>query len=254
MANPRQAARRQNGGERENSQALRWAAQGAVGVVLLALLAWGGWLVWDPQTFPLRTLRLTTPVVHVTQQELRDVVAPFADAGFVRIDMEALRTQLEAHPWIHRVVLKRVWPDVIEVSVAEQVAVARWAQGGLVNEEGEVFIPEGDEEQLALPLFSGPEGSGKLLVENYRQLDSLVASLGLHLRRVELSERRAWSVETDNGLLLSLGRTDTYPRVQRFVKSYTQIVAARLAEIEQVDLRYTNGFAVRWRAGLAPAA
>lgn len=254
MAQQRHAARRTDG-EQQNSQALRWALQGALLVMLLALLAWGGWWVWDPQTFPLRTLRLTTPIAHVTQQELRDEIAQSASAGFLRIDMEELRTRLEAHPWIHHVVLKRVWPDVLEVSVAEQVAVARWAAGGLVNEEGEVFIPEHDEEQpLQLPLFAGPEGTGKLIVENYRQLDTLAATLGLHVRRVELSERRAWSVETDNGLLLSLGRSETYPRMQRFVRSYAQTIEARVAEIERVDLRYTNGFAIRWRAGVAPAA
>ncbi|HEY0634534.1 MAG TPA: cell division protein FtsQ/DivIB [Gammaproteobacteria bacterium] len=253
MAGGRQAARH-TASERQTAPALRWVLQGALLVVLVTLSTWGGWLVWQPQTFPLRTMRLTAPVEHVTHQELREVVTPFASAGFVRIDMDGLRAQLEALPWIHHVALKRVWPDVIEVSVTEQVAVARWAQGGLVNEEGEVFIPGHDEGQPELPLFAGPEGTGRLIVEHYRQLDGLAATLGLHLRRVELSERRAWSTETDNGLLLSLGRSDTYPRMQRFVKSYPQTFAARVADIERVDLRYTNGFAIRWRTGVAPAA
>ena len=58
----------------------------------------------------------------------------------------------------------------------------------------------------------------------------------------------------NNGLLLSLGRSDTYPRMQRFVKTYTQTIAPRLADIERIDLRYTNGFAIRWRDGNKPSA
>lgn len=253
MANVRQAARR-NEHSGEQTAALRWVMQGAMAVVVLSLVAWASWTVWNPQSFPLRSVRLTTPLVHVSQDEIRNGVAEFASAGFVRVDMDGMRERLNAIPWVYQVSLRRVWPDVIEVAVAEQVPVARWEKGGLVNEHGEIFTPANEAAQEQLPLFAGPEGSGKSIVEHYNELRSMAGAIGLQLRRLELSERRAWSVETDNGLLLSLGRSDTYPRMERFIKTYAQTIAPRVAEIERIDLRYTNGFAIRWRDGHPPSA
>lgn len=253
MASLRQAARRSDDSG-EQAASLRWAMQGAVMVVVLALVAWAGWTLWSPQSFPLRTVRITTPLEHVPQEAIRNAVAQYATAGFVRVDMKGMREQLEAIPWVYRISLRRVWPDVIEVGVAEQVPVARWEKGGLVNEHGDVFMPGSESELLSLPLFAGPDGSGKTIVDHHKELSGMAAAIDIHLNRIELSERRAWSVEIDNGLLLSLGRSDTYPRMQRFIKTYSQSIAPRLTEIERIDLRYTNGFAIRWRDGSKPSA
>ena len=254
MASMHQAARRNESEDNSDAAAMRWAMQGVALVVVLSLVVWAGWTLWNPRSFPLRSVRLTTPLVHVTQEEIRSVVAHYAQTGFLRIDMDEMQKRLEAIPWVYRISLRRVWPDVIEVGVAEQVPVARWEKGGLVNEHGDVFNPANDGDQPQLPLFAGPEGSGKALVEAQNELSAMVAPIGLKLRRIEMSERRAWSVEMDNGLMLSLGRSDTSPRLQRFVKTYTQIIAPHVADIERIDLRYTNGFAIRWRDGHAPSA
>ena len=36
---------------------------------------------------------------------------------------------------------------------------------------------------------------------------------------------------------------------KRFIRIYQQSLASRAGQIEQVDIRYTNGVAVSWRAG-----
>lgn len=57
-----------------------------------------------------------------------------------------------------------------------------------------------------------------------------------------------------NGLQLGLGRKETHLRLMRFVRVYAEVLKPRIEAIDSVDLRYTNGFAVRWHHGYAPAA
>jgi len=45
---------------------------------------------------------------------------------------------------------------------------------------------------------------------------------------------------------------ETARKAERFARSYAQTLAARVAEIRQVDLRYANGFAVQWRNTIQP--
>jgi cell division septal protein FtsQ len=49
-----------------------------------------------------------------------------------------------------------------------------------------------------------------------------------------------------NGIELKLGREDTLKRVQRFIDLYPSISKHKAEAIEQVDLRYDTGLAVRF--------
>ncbi|MCA1804029.1 MAG: FtsQ-type POTRA domain-containing protein [Xanthomonadaceae bacterium] len=45
---------------------------------------------------------------------------------------------------------------------------------------------------------------------------------------------------------MQLGRIDARQRVRRFLRAYPSLVASREERLQHVDLRYSNGFAVRW--------
>jgi cell division protein FtsQ len=65
--------------------------------------------------------------------------------------------------------------------------------------------------------------------------------------RLELDNRRAWHLQLAGGVQLELGRADAWKRLQRFVVAYPSVFAGRLAELQRVDLRYSNGFSVYWQ-------
>jgi cell division protein FtsQ len=44
-----------------------------------------------------------------------------------------------------------------------------------------------------------------------------------------------------------VGRERVTERLARFIQIYRQGLAEHEAQIEQVDIRYTNGVAVKWR-------
>ena len=50
-----------------------------------------------------------------------------------------------------------------------------------------------------------------------------------------------------------LGRRQVDERFERFVAAALPLVAQRGGDIDYVDMRYTNGFAVGWRGGAAAA-
>ena len=114
-------------------------------------------------------------------------------------------------------------------------------------------MAEAGGELANLPLLKGPEQSERKLTEHLLEMQRMLEPLGLHIARLDLSERRAWSMTLDNGLELDLGRKETYPRLLRFVRVYPGVLASKAGAIQRIDLRYTNGFAVRWRDGAEAA-
>lgn len=236
----------------------RWAGFGLGGTTLALLIsAFVTGLVPLPlpeREFPIRMLKVESTFERVSREEVAAVVAPHAARGFFEADVTSIRSELQALPWVHAAAVRRVWPDTLQVAVVEEHAVARWAAGGLLNADGMLFHPPQDDAQSALPVLAGPARSTTQVTAYYFDLQRQLSPLGLRIVSLGMDARRAWELTLDNGISLTLGSRDAERQMQRFVRFYPQVMAARASDIAQIDLRYSNGFAVRWRTPAAQAA
>jgi len=142
--------------------------------------------------------------------------------------------------------VRRVWPDTVVITVVEQQPLAIWAKGGLVNIDGELFVPAVSGEFKHLPLFSAPSGMQQSVTELYRDLSAQLAPLELHIVSMQLDERRAVQLQLHNGIELVLGREERIARLQRLVKVYNKTLEHHATRIRRIDLRYSNGMALQW--------
>jgi cell division protein FtsQ len=231
-------------------QLMRLRARTLSGLLLLAVLAAGTmlgmrWLA-DPYRFPLAVVEVKGDFHHLGKAELQTAIAPYAGGGFFTVDVTAIRRAAEQLPWVHKASVRRVWPETLRVQIVEQQAVAYWQDNGYLNAHGEAFFPQQKAAALELPWLSGPQGQEQKVLVHYRQAMQTLAPLGLQVQRLALDERRAWSVQLNDEVQLRLGRADPWQRLQRFVRAYPGVFAGRLAELQRVDLRYSNGFSVLW--------
>jgi cell division protein FtsQ len=221
------------------------------GLLLLALLAisvmQGAQWLQDPYRFPLRVVEIEGELRYLQREPLQQVLAPRLDGGFFGVDVAGIREVVEGLPWVYLARVQRVWPYILSVTIEEQDPIARWGEDGFLNRHGEPFFPGPTPGLTGLPRLSGPAGHEKTVLKQYHNMAETLATLGMQVARVELDQRRAWHVELANGVQLELGRTDSYRRLQRFVRTYQDVFASRLDELQRVDLRYSNGFSVDWR-------
>lgn len=168
--------------------------------------------------------------------------------GMVAVDLMRIARAVEEVTWVDRVSVARSWPNGLTVLVTEQRPVARWGDSGLVNTRGEVFVQDAQHIPPELPQLLGPPGFESEMTGRCLAAQKRLEQGGLRLVRMSLDERGAWDITFDNGISLRLGREDVDERFERFLAAAAGIVLARAAEIEYVDMRYANGFAIGWRA------
>jgi len=77
-------------------------------------------------------------------------------------------------------------------------------------------------------------------------LNEILAPVELQVAVLTLTDRHSWNIVLRNGLVLTLGREEPEPKVERFARVYPRALAAQVARVKRVDLRYTNGFSVEW--------
>jgi cell division protein FtsQ len=221
-------------------------------VIAVAGLAWAAsTAIQRLPIFPLREIVVGGTVDNVTRNQVEQAARAALIGNFFTVDLDQVRSVFEKLPWVRQAEVRRRWPDTLELVIEEHVAVARWRRADgetrLVNDRGEVFAAASDQE---LPTFAGPEGSAAQVLERYREFSGLLAVLGRKPETLVLSNREAWQVKLDDGLVVELGRDEEklrlVERMGRFVAWYRPALErARLARASVVDMRYPNGFALR---------
>lgn len=193
---------------------------------------------------PINTVRMETPLHRVTEDEVRLLLARYTDSGFLGVDVQDLRDELEQNPWIAHATVRRVWPDVLAIRITEEQPIARWGEQALLNENGEVFAPPMRGTEAGLPLLSGPEGTEDMVLAKFEQYRDWLADAGLELTGLTVNARGSWEAMLAGDMALKIGREDVEPRLQRFVSLYRGVLKEQLADAQTIDLRYSNGISV----------
>jgi len=192
--------------------------------------------------FALREVRVDGVLAHVTGEQLELIVKRELKGNFFTLKLAATRASFEKLPWVRQVQVRRQWPDRLDITLEEHQPLAHWGAAALVNSYGEVFQAAYDGK---LPLFVGPDGAAKEVAIQYDYFRRNLAMIGKIPLRVQVSPRRAWQIQLEDGLTLELGREQIEARLARFVAAYERTLGKLGRRIDYVDLRYANGFAVR---------
>lgn len=234
--------------QQESNHNHRWLRKISLGILLLATLIWGWQKLSDPKTLPIRAVQIEGSMPHIDKQALRQAILPAVQVGFLKFDASGLHDRLLQLPWVATAEVKRVWPDSIKIIITEQKPVARFGNDSLVNDQGEVFSLGKTSIPANLPLFVGPLGQQKQMVQAYQAMNQVLAPLSLNIVTLVLDTQQFWRVRLNNGLVIFIGRIDPLKRLERFVEIYPQVIGNRASMVNYVDLRYAHGVAVRYKS------
>ncbi|MDG4596215.1 MAG: cell division protein FtsQ/DivIB [Candidatus Contendobacter sp.] len=209
-----------------------------------------------PGAFPLRQVRVEGELRNLTETDLQPLASTYLGQNFFVANLDDLRVALAADPWVEEVMVRRGWPDTVAIHLRERMAFGYWGERGeMVDINGRRFHPAALRQSGPWPRLIGPEGREKALIQAWREVRAQLDPVGLTLVRLVQDERRAWWLTFDGGMEVYVGRDRFKERLQRLAHVYPRILAAQADRIAAVDLRYGNGFAVRWKtAPPAPAA
>ena len=234
-----------------NIHGSRGFASGMLALLVLFLvsaagIAWVGMGIVAPDRWPIRWLEVNGEFQRVSAEQLRASLSPEMDTSFFTVDMNGLEQAAGRISWVSGVKVQKYWPDTVKVTVEEFEPVAHWNRGKLVSSEGETFsVPEADELQ-GLPWLQGPDERLEDVLSAWVTIDESLASLGLEVSQLILDSRGSWALELNNGTQVYLGRNSTEERLERLLSSWDALMEEQEVPPRDIDLRYTNGFAVAW--------
>ncbi|MEO7386669.1 MAG: cell division protein FtsQ/DivIB [Gammaproteobacteria bacterium] len=231
---------------RFNLPPIPWVAISSVlGVVVIAggLVTAGRWVL----NRPVQQVVLEGQFERVSADQLEAVLRKAMGNGFLAADLDSIQKEVAALPWVATARVSRHWPDKLDVTVTEEEPAARWGADGLLNAQGRLFVRHTNHVPAELPRLNGPEGSEAEVAARYVAINEKLVERGLGVAALEVDGRGAWDLLLSNGIGVRLGSQDVDARLDRFFEALDTVVAPVAADVQFVDMRYTNGFSVGWK-------
>jgi cell division protein FtsQ len=183
---------------------------------------------------------------YIDQQEVEKTVNQFIGEGFFTLDIRRVQDALVEKPWTESISIRRVWPDQLNIEISEKRPVARWDKMHLLSDKAVVYRAR-TQPFSDLPLVHAKGSNSGQILHLYYRLASQFTGLNETVIAVYKDSRGALDIQLASGLKIKVGRSDIERKIARFVTIYRQQIQPRLEQIQQLDLRYSNGFAVAWK-------
>ena len=194
---------------------------------------------------PIKSVVVEGEFNFITKQRATELIGNEIDDDFLQLDLMRIKNALLSDSWVESVTLNRRWPDTLVVKVSEQKPIARWGDGFL-NQRGEIIRVTETDKLLGLPWLQGNEINAREIMQQYQDLSTLLRSRGLEIVALKCDNKKSWRLTLKNDKEIAIGREEVMEKLRRFVTVYDTHLGNVWQDVKAIDLRYTNGVAVRW--------
>ena len=196
---------------------------------------------------PIRYVQVAGAFQYIDKDDIKMKISPLVQAGYFSVDLQAIQQSVMSLPWTESIQVQRVWPDRLKLRIYEQKPVIRWQGHSLLNERGEVFKPVNIDRFQSLPVLYAPDEQRQKLLQVMHGLSVSLMDQGLYLAEFRVNERQSWLLSMENGLSIQLGRLKPLEKFSQLMKALIVSGGDLVSKMVYVDMRYPNGYAVRWR-------
>ncbi|MGQ0699141.1 MAG: cell division protein FtsQ/DivIB [Panacagrimonas sp.] len=212
-------------------------------VLIVGLMAW----LLVPDDAPLTQLEVRGDFQHLRPEDVRTAAQAFSASSFFSADLDGLRDSVAALPWVARVRAERRWPGAVSVRVWEREAFARWNDNALLDAEARAFSPRASDVPIGLPHLGGVAGHEAEVADTWQRIAPQLQNTALALEGLAMDARGEWTARATNDIELRFGRALPDERMPTLIDVTLRTLDGRWGQVQYIDLRYTNGFAVGWR-------
>ncbi len=220
--------------------------------LVIAIMIWLWGRIDDPAAYPIEHVKILTSGQYVPEAEIKNTIIHNVHGGFFSLNVRDLKGSLLENPWIQNVSIRRVWPDSLSVQIIEQQPVARFGAAGVLSSQGDVFYPKADTIPGQLPEMDAPLSVKDSVISFYAQMNQLLQPLNVHISKLVVTNRLAWTVLLSNGIEVNLCHDALLERFNSFIRLYPKLIAGSAQNVVSVNLCYPNGLAIQWKDGAAP--
>lgn len=218
-------------------------------VFLLMIFASGG--LKHNSFFPLQRVRIEQTLQFGNIDDIKDIIRRYAKKDLLHIDTGLLATEMKHLSWVKNAKISKHWPNILEISIKERIPVVRWGKQDFLDREGNRFtVPMTQFLQDELFPLQGPDGYETRVLDIYQKIAPWFVQENLSVEALILDPRLVWHLRLAGDIDVIIGREHLEERLKKLIIVNKKVIKPYRDYVDTVDLRYQNGFSVRWKPGV----
>ena len=191
----------------------------------------------------------------VSEKALLSLVEANISEGFWRLNLADIKQNLESHAWVRQAEIRRQWPNRLYIGIDEYVPVARWNNYYLLTTTGDLVTPKSVLPFNHLPMLRDQSKPSQNVLSEAMQIKEMIVWFNffqqplinqeLRITEQNRSAQGEITLVINDAIRLVLGAEDIKVRFRRLLALLDTPFKEKLAVINNIDLRYANGIAVK---------
>ena len=184
-------------------------------------------------------------LVYISKQDLINKVDKLSSKEWFDVDTDSIENYLHSVKGVDYTLVKKVWPSTLVIYLYDHKPVAYWNNDEILLDNMDIITPQVFSYDGELPYIESSDKDNKdYIYETYQELNNIAKQNGTEIIKIYYSGNQ-FSLLFANDLKVVLGSKKLTSRLELFFKSYKKVKDYH--SIEYFDMRYSDGFAVKYR-------
>ena len=194
----------------------------------------------DYFVYPIEEVEITSTISNYDTEKINDIVVSIYGQDLLSVDLSDIKRNIRSDDWIRDVEIKKSFPDTLEIILIPQQPLAIY-NSKIMMMDGTVIgassLP------LDLPIIVDHTNDSLNSMNIMIVTDKLLKKIDLDIKKVEIHDSLI-KVLTSTNILIS-DRVNYEVNLNRLVITFKDLKKLFKREIKSIDMRYSNGFAIK---------
>ena len=194
----------------------------------------------DSFVYPIDEVEITSTTSNYDTDKINDIVASIQGQDLLSLDLGDIKRSIRSDDWINDVEIKKSFPDTLEIIIIPQQPLAIY-NSKIMMMDGSVIgarsLP------IDLPIIIDHTNDSQSSMNTMILTVKLLQKIDLDIKKVEIHDSLI-KVFTSTNMLIS-DRVNYEVNLNRLVISFQDLKKLFKREIKSIDMRYSNGFAIK---------
>ncbi len=204
-------------------------------ITILILIIWK----LDIFTYPIKEVTISSSNSRYNQDDVYEYLDSIYGKNLLTLDIDKIKFMIIKDKWIRDAEISKIFPDEIKIIIIEHEPLAIYNDLLMTINGNLIDYSKIDN----IPIIRDNTNDQDVSYQILKKVSQKLIKIDLEIKKIEIFHSLI-NIKTQEAILIS-DREKIYENIDRLIRSYNKLKDLYDKDIYSIDMRYSNGFAIK---------